>query len=433
MMGFAPDGVSAAGQAPAGNYAAVAPVLQRQCANCHNPNGGAPFNLLSYEDAKQWSGQILEVTQSRYMPPWLPAPGKGDFLGERRLSDAELAAIRAWVGAGAPPDAAAAAAPAVQNGWSLGAPDVVLVPETMVNVPVSGPDLFTTLVVPVGAKAGRLRAMEIRPSEPQAVRSVLVSFAEAGRAEQNPDWKQGIAGMEPPYARESGGAGSGEAGLVFWAPWAKVLQPGAGKVWAVSPKTDLLLTMHVKTTGKKSALQLQIGLYYERGERAEGAGRATVVRLEHRGALEIPAGGPATTLEDSVTLPQALQVTAIYPRAHFLARSFEAYATTPAGKQVWLLSIPKWDADWLEVYRYKRPVVLPKGSVIHWKVTYDNSAENPHNPSDPPATVHGGADAKDEADALLLEAEPPAGVNAALWRKAMDGVSAAGKRYGSAR
>jgi hypothetical protein len=429
MMGYPRRAVSAAGQAgTSGGYATVAPILQQQCANCHNPNGGAPFNLLSYEDAKQWSGQILDVTQSRYMPPWLPAPGKGEFVGERRLSDAELAAIRAWVGAGAPPDAAAApVTPTVQKGWFLGAPDVVLVPETTVNVPVSGPDLFITLVVPVRAKsAGRLRAIEIRPSDPQAVRSVLVSFDEAGRAEQSPDWKQGIAGMEPPQVSGSG-SGSG-AGLVFWAPWAKPLQPRAGEVWAVTPKTDLLLTTHLKTTGKKIALQLQIGLYYERGNRADGVGTAAVVRLEHRGALEIPAGASATTVEDSVTVPQAMNVTAIYPRAHFLAHSFDAYATAPGGKQVWLLSIPKWDVDWLEVYRYKRPVVLPRGSVIHWKVTYDNSAENPHNPSDPPATVRGGSDARDEADALMLEAEPAAGVNAALWRKSMDAQNMAGKR-----
>jgi hypothetical protein len=119
-------------------------------------------------------------------------------------------------------------------------------------------------------------------------------------------------------------------------------------------------------------------------------------------------------------LPQASSVTAIYPRAHFLARTFDAYATTPSGKQVWLLSIPKWDVDWVEVYPYRHPVMLPRGSVVHWKVSYDNSAENPHNPSDPPAAVHGGIGAADEADALLLEMEPAAGANAAAWRKAME-------------
>ena len=229
--------------------------------------------------------------------------------------------------------------------------------------------------------------------------------------------------MEPPQV-----AGTGGAGLIFWAPWSKPVQPRAGEVWAVTPKTDLLLTTHVKTTGKKIDLQLQIGLYYDRVKREEGAGKAAVVRLEHRGAIEIPTGAAETTLEDSVTIPQALNVTAIYPRAHFLARSFDAYAKTPGGKQVWLLSIAKWDVDWLEVYRYKRAVTLPKGSIIHWKVTYDNSAENPHNPSDPPATVHGGTGAKDEADTLMLEAEPPAGVSAAVWRKALEAAGTADKR-----
>jgi hypothetical protein len=122
-------------------------------------------------------------------------------------------------------------------------------------------------------------------------------------------------------------------------------------------------------------------------------------------------------------LPQAAAVSVIYPRAHFLARSFDAYATTPGGKQVWLLSIPKWDVDWVEAYQYRRPVMLPKGSVIHWKVSYDNSAENPHNPSDPPVAVHGGIGAADETDALLLEMEPPAGTNSTLWRKTMEAAA----------
>ena len=141
------------------------------CASCHNPQGGAPFNLLTYEDAKQWSGQILEVTQNRYMPPWLPAPGKGDFLGERRLSDGELAAIRAWVGAGAP-----GAEPRQRQrrtearAWPLGKPDAVLTLPEPVSLSGNGKDVFTTLVVPfTGDQTRRLRAIQIRPSDPQAV------------------------------------------------------------------------------------------------------------------------------------------------------------------------------------------------------------------------------------------------------------------------
>jgi mono/diheme cytochrome c family protein len=415
-----PPAIAAATEQPSANtgasYAQVAPILQSRCASCHNPQGGAPFSLLTYEDAKQWSGQILEVTQSRYMPPWLPAPGKGDFVGERRLSDAELATLRAWVGAGTPGSGTPGSGEAVATDaqapeWPLGTPDAVLRLTEPVAVAGNGQDVFTNLVVPftvvpfAGNQARSLRAIQIRPSDPQAVRSVLLSFDETGKLRQTEGWQRGLAGMESPED-----AAPGMAGLIFWSPGSQALKPRPGERWTVKPGSNLLLTTHLKTTGKKLAVQFQIGLYYA-PKPASGTGRAAVLRLMHRGSIEIPAGASMTTLEDSYKLPQAASVTAVYPRAHFLARTFDAYATTPSGKQVWLLSIPKWDVDWVEVYQYRHPVLLPRGTVIHWKVSYDNSAGNPHNPSDPPVAVHGGAGAAEETDALMLEMEPAAGTN----------------------
>lgn len=417
-----PSAVAAAtGQSPTNtgtNYAQIAPILQAKCASCHNPQGEAPFSLLTYEDAKQWSGQILEVTQSRYMPPWLPAPGKGDFAGERRLSEGELAAIRAWVGAGAPGTEEGAAPAPQPPEWPLGKPDAVLTPPEPVTLRANGRDVFTNLVVPFpGTQPRTLRAIQIRASDPQAVRSVLLSFDESGKLQQSEGWRQGIAGMETPE-----GATSRVGGLIFWSPGTQALKPRADENWTVKPGSNLLLTTHLKTTGKKLALQFEIGLYYAE-KTTSSAGRAVVMRLQHRGPIEIPAGSSSIALEDSYKLTQPVSITAVYPRAHFLARSFDAYATTPGGKQVWLLSIPKWDVDWVEVYQYRHSVTLPRGSMIHWKVSYDNSAENPHNPSDPPAAVHAGGEATDETDALLLEMVPPAGTNAAAWRKAIETAS----------
>ena len=358
----------------------------------------------------------MEVTQSRYMPPWLPAPGKGDFVGERRLSDADLAAIRSWVGAGAPgADAGTAPAPQPPQ-WPLGKPDAVLTLPEPLALRANGRDVFTNLVVPFpDTQARTLRAIQIRASDPQAVRSVLLSFDESGKLQQGEGWRQGIAGMEAPE-----GATSSAAGLIFWSPAVQVLKPRAN--WTVKPASSLVLATHLKTTGKKLALQFEIGLYYAE-KTTSSTGRAAVMRLLHRGPIEIPAGASSIALEDSYKLTQPVSITAVYPRAHFLARSFDAYATTPNGKQVWLLSIPKWDVDWLEVYQYRHPVALPRGSVIHWKVSYDNSAENPHNPSDPPVAVHAGGETTDETDALLLEMVPPSGANAATWRKAIEAAS----------
>ena len=410
-----PAAAAADQSAAAATYAQVAPILQAQCASCHNPQGGAPFNLLTYDDAKQWGGQILDVTQSRYMPPWLPAPDRGDFTGARRLSDADLAAIRTWVGAGMPNDATVrpAPAPAPSPDWTLGKPDLILTLTAPVALPGNGSDVFTNLVVPINSDQRHdLRAIQIRPSDPQAVRSVRIEFDQGGKLQQSDSAKQGIAGMDLPA-----GIADNTAGLVLWASGSQVLKPRAGESWPVQPGGDLVLGMHLKTTGRKQELQMQIGLYYAQASIKPGS--ALVLPLAHRGALDIPAGAANTSVEDSYKLPQAALVTAIYPRAHFLARACDAYAITPAGKQVWLLSIPKWDVDWLEVYVYRQPLLLPKGSIVHWKFVYDNSAENPHNPSDPPAAVHGGVDAKEEADGLMLELLPPPGIPTARWRKTM--------------
>src|ERR1700761_2009386 len=235
-----PSAVAAAtGQSPTNagtNYAQIAPILQAKCASCHNPQGDAPFGLLTYDDAKQWSGQILEVTQSRYMPPWLPAPGKGDFAGERRLSDAELAALRAWVGAGAPGTEEGAAPPPEPPEWPLGKPDTVLTLPEPVALQANGRDVFTSLVVPFpGTQARTLKAIQIRASDPQAVRSVLLSFDEKGKLQQREGWRQGIAGMETPE-----GATSSGAGLIFWSPAAQALKPRADEDWTVKPGSNLV-------------------------------------------------------------------------------------------------------------------------------------------------------------------------------------------------
>jgi hypothetical protein len=53
----------------------VAPILWKNCARCHRPGEIGPFSLLTYQDAAKRAGFIAEITSSRRMPPWKPAPG----------------------------------------------------------------------------------------------------------------------------------------------------------------------------------------------------------------------------------------------------------------------------------------------------------------------------------------------------------------------
>ena len=84
----------------------------------------------------------------------------------------------------------------------------------------------------------------------------------------------------------------------------------------------------------------------------------------------------------------------------------EAYATLPTGERRWLIRIPDWDKNWEDVYRYREPVFLPKGSVISMRYHYDNSAANPRNPNQPPRLVEGGNRTTDEMGHLWLQVLP---------------------------
>ena len=80
----------------------VAPILYANCVTCHRAGEAAPFSLISYEDVAKRGKLITEVTESKYMPPWHAAAGFGEFVGERRLTDAQIATLGAWVKAGMP-------------------------------------------------------------------------------------------------------------------------------------------------------------------------------------------------------------------------------------------------------------------------------------------------------------------------------------------
>ena len=71
-------------------YKDIAPIVYHSCAPCHRPGQPGPFPLLTYADVRKRGPQIVTVTRRRYMPPWLPEAGYGDFADERRLTDAQI-------------------------------------------------------------------------------------------------------------------------------------------------------------------------------------------------------------------------------------------------------------------------------------------------------------------------------------------------------
>src|SRR2546425_643217 len=67
----------------------VAPILYKNCTNCHRPGEIAPMSLLTFKDARPWAKSIATRVAKGTMPPWHADPSHGEFLNDRRLSETE--------------------------------------------------------------------------------------------------------------------------------------------------------------------------------------------------------------------------------------------------------------------------------------------------------------------------------------------------------
>jgi hypothetical protein len=71
-------------------------------------------------------------------------------------------------------------------------------------------------------------------------------------------------------------------------------------------------------------------------------------------------------------------------------------AHLPDGSVIPMIWIKDWDFNWQGSYRYQSPVKLPQGTRLEMEYVYDNSAANPHNPSNPPQEVKFGEETTNE-------------------------------------
>src|ERR1700733_13169699 len=338
----------------------MAPLVYGNCTTCHHPGGAGPFSLLTYQDARRWGPQMATVTSSRYMPPWLPEPGYGDFADERRLSSEQIALIAKWVAAGMPEGDASAAPqqPAYSKTWQYGTPDLILSVERPFALAASGTDIFRNFVLPYPLKQTHyIRAMEIRPVAPQIVHhaNILIDRTASFRRAHPEEWKDGVPGME--LEGDAGNDFDPDSNFLFWKPDTPVLVEPEGMPWRLDPGNDLILNMHLKPSGKPELAAAQIGLYFTDQPPTK---KPMLLQLEHDDALDIPPGARNFVVEDSLRLPVDVEVLGIYPHAHYLGKHLEAWATLPDQQKKSLILIPNWDIDRQSSNAITPPAFLPR-------------------------------------------------------------------------
>lgn len=412
----------------------VAPIVFENCTKCHRPGEAAPFSLLSYEDVRKRGDLISHVISTGLMPPWKPAGGDVAFRHDRRLSGDQIKTINSWVSSGMPEGSKdeLPTLPAFTPGWSLGEPDLVVSMKDAYKVPAEGPDVYRNFAVPLNLKSDCwVTAIDFRPSARSVVHHCLFFYDTTGGARKadeedaEPGFKGGmgalsrfrkgndgaVGGLRLQGARRGGRGEAGEpisfAVLGGWALGAQPLPLPDGLAFYLPAGADLILSTHFHPSGKEEAERSTVGLYFSKEPPKK---RFTGIQLPPLfGALkgiDIPAGKSDYTIEESFDLPVDVKAFGVGSHAHYLGRTIRLTATLPDGTQKVLLNIPDWDFAWQERYLFEDYVALPKGTRLHATITYDNSADNPRNPSNPPARVQFGEESTDEMGSVSLLVVP---------------------------
>jgi peroxiredoxin len=405
-----PDKVKKAdgGRAPLVTYAKhVSRIVEVNCQGCHRSGEVGPFKLITYKDALAWSDAIREVVADRIMPPWHADPKHGVFANDRRLSDADRAAVLAWVDSGCPEGDPADLPHAKKyvEGWNIGEPDEIVAMNDEFKVPAQSPKGgIPYQYVPAGKPFTEdrwVRAAEVRPSNRGVVHHVIVHVLRPGQKLSMLTNGEGIGALD---------ANTKDLPdqLVAFVPGDQsfLLPPGQAK--RIAKGSQLVFEVHYTPNGKAGPDRSRIGLMYaDRPPVHEVKGDSTI-----NWAFSIPPHADAHRVEAERKFDRDVMLRSFNPHMHLRGKSFEYRLVLPNGKEEMLLSVPKYDFNWQHTYTLAEPMRVPKGAKLVTVARYDNSAANPFNP-DPARKVGWGDQTWDEMMLGSFEyyETPPANVN----------------------
>jgi hypothetical protein len=396
----------------------VAPILFKNCVECHRPGESAPMSLLSYKDARPWARSIREKVVSREMPPWHADPRVGQFSNDPSLTQAEIDTIMAWVDGGAkegeprdlPP------APKFVEGWGIGQPDAILKMQEEFTLEANGPaDEYNFFFIDPGFTEDKYVQMaEARPGNRKVVHHVVAFVVPPGSPnmakipkeqrdkalemalKNSPFYRDGYlirmkpdqpvyndANEIPPNLR--GDAGIGDF-LTGYAPGSipSVWNPGVAK--KIPAGATIRFQVHYsKVAGSEQKDRSKIGFIF--------AKQPPEKTLKSRAAsniyFQIPPGAERHKVTAFWKSSVDITIHSLSPHMHYRGAAMEYKVVYPDGRSEMLLNVPKYSFNWQMTYNPRELIRIPAGSKIEVTGYFDNSGRNKLNPDPSKAVRHG--------------------------------------------
>jgi mono/diheme cytochrome c family protein len=364
------------GAAPVTFTKDVAPLLQKNCQQCHQPGAIGPMALTTYEQVRPWARSIKQKVMAGEMPPYRYDRHVGiqQLKDDLRLTEAEIKTIASWVDAGAPRGNPADMPPALTfanpETWAFqnefGPPDVIVKTKPF-TLPAKGQDVWWRPTVPTGVTEDRcIRAVSVKPS--------LKGRAAAHHANSEFVVFDEKKGQYVESERVSEYA-LGKVGEIVPPDACRVLPANSMVRWDV----------HYYPVGEElrdDVIEMGIWLYPKDYSAKHKQDLKLYSLLMKGGELEIPPNATAMT-QGFHSFKTPVRIDSFQPHGHFrlVGKTLEIFYPD-TGKLEMVSSVSNWTNNWHTSHIYQDDVapLVPKGAVLVVTGYYDNTKSNRQNP-----------------------------------------------------
>jgi hypothetical protein len=398
-------------------YKDIQPIIHTNCVPCHRPGEAAPFSLITYDDVNKRSKFIRQVVSNRYMPPWKADNHYNNFANDRSLSEKDIKAIVAWVDSGAPKGKANLKLEKdMQERVGAGTsykrkPDLSLKMKAGYQVQGDRIERFVMFKIPFEmAEEANIEAIEFTSNDKKLIHHANFAFHPVEDTSVDLNNTVDFVDMNGPDADKYYEWIKYKKQMTYyggWIPGTTVETYPADMGWVMPKRGVVLLTIHFAPSSLDAESINGINIFFKKTAIKR---KVKVISLGSGGIGERDISPPFMIFANEVksfrlrVANNQPDVSLLYawPHMHQLGKEFKAYATTAAGDTIKLVHIPEWDFRWQEIYRYQKPVLLPKGAVVHIEGTYDNTTENKMNPHNPPELVLSTGNMRSDQEMLTL-------------------------------
>jgi len=337
----------------------IAPIMQKNCQDCHHEGTTAPFSLTDYKDASNYAEMIAEVVAERRMPPCYSSEEHGHFINRRSMSLDEVTTVQQWVKAGAPQGDPSKAPKPLNwpvSKWQIDDPDLVVTMGKSFAIPAEGYVPYKYAILPYRFPHDTwVEQVEILPGNRSAQHHCNLAYIMPGK-----------------------GLNFGNAHFITGqVPGGQPMKMDKGVGFLIPKGAVLVLQIHYITNGEATSDRTSVGFVFPRHKIQQQLKHLQVADYK----FKIPPGAPGyKVIAEQILKEDAIGI-GMFSHMHLRGKDMMFDAIYPDGQVERLLAVPNYSFDWQMAYVWepgeKR---FPAGTKIRCTAHYDNSAFNPYNP-----------------------------------------------------